>query len=181
MQKAALRFHSAGSSYVARRLVADEGASLSAGLGSRSVVASYELCDFRQVALPLWMVRPNPSCHPVPCQLLCPLPSHLLCISHADLSFLSTSRPLSLLFPLLGIPFLAGPTLSGQCSPVVFFIGLAKKGSFRFFCNTLWKKPEQTFWSIFHFLSCCFTARLTPFSGWELHQAASPKTILQDS
>lgn len=149
MQKKALRFHFTGSCYVARRLVADEGASLSAGLGSRPVVASYELCDFRQVALPLWMVRPNPSCHPVPCRLLCPLPSHSLCISHADLSFLSTSRPLSLLFPLLGIPFLAGPTLSGQCSPVAFLLAWPKKVHSGFSVIPYGKNPNKLFGQYF--------------------------------
>lgn len=122
---------------------------LSAGLDVRYVFASYELCDFREVALPLWLAHPNPACQPVPCWLLHPLPPHSFCTNHLDLPSSPTSRPLSLLFPLPGAPFLARPTLSSQCSPALF---------------------------LFYFLSCCFAVCLPPFSGWELHLAPPPQT-----
>ena len=153
MRKKALRFHFAGSNHVARRSVADEGVSLSAGLGSRSVFASHELCGFRQVALPLWMVRPNPSYHPLPCRLLYPLPPRSFCIGHTDLSSLSTSRPLSLLFPLLGIPFLAGPTLSSQCSPGVFLLAWPKKVHSGFSVIPYEKNPNKLFGQYLTFLA----------------------------
>ena len=65
---------------------------LSAVLDLRYVFASYELCDFREVALPLWLAHPNPACQPVPCRLLHPLPPHSFCTNHLDLPPSPTSR-----------------------------------------------------------------------------------------